>query len=47
MLIVDRLFALIGFCPMFMIAGTEQADSVREGVTRAIQRGQREAKDKK
>ena len=47
LLIVDRSLALIGFCPLFMIAGTYQADLVREGATGAIQRRQREAKDNK
>ena len=47
LLIVDRSLALIGFFPLFMIAGTNRANSIREGATRAIQRREREAKDNK
>jgi len=47
LLIVDRSLALIGFFPLFMIAGTYRADLIREGVVGAIQMRQREAKDNK
>ena len=44
-LIVDTSLALISFCPLFMIVGTYQVGSIRQGVTGAIQRRQREVKD--
>ena len=46
-LIVDRSLALIGFCPLFMIVGTDQADSVQERVTGYYRWRQREAMDNK
>jgi len=42
LVIVDTSLALIAFCPLLMIAGTYQVDSVREGVMGAIQRREME-----